>query len=79
MLVLLEPLYDGGLDDVVPGSSCAANAYTSNHELLDDPKIGIGRHVLLHAIEAVGLVHAILLRIQAILLPFRTLVLGDDH
>ena len=39
ILVFLEPLYEGGLDGVTPGSSCIANAYTSNHEL-----IAAGRH-----------------------------------
>ncbi len=32
--------------------------------------MGVG----LHAIDAVGVVHAMLLRIQALLLPFKTLV-----
>lgn len=72
----LEPLYPGGLDKVAPGSQCVANAYTSNHERLSsDPSIGTGEFVLLHAIDAVGLVHAMLLRLQAILFPVQTLVL----
>jgi multidrug resistance efflux pump len=79
VLVLLEPLYPGGLDRVLPGSSCIANAYTSNHELLSQPGISAGRWFALHAIDAVGLVHAILLRIQALLLPFKTLVLSGGH
>jgi hypothetical protein len=77
--VTLEPLYEGALDRVIPGSSCIANAYTSNHEALADPGIGTGRRIALHAVDAVGLVHAILLRIQAILLPFKTLVLNGGH
>jgi multidrug resistance efflux pump len=79
ILVTLEPLYEGGLDGVVPGSSCIANAYTSNHEALAEPGIGMGRWVALHIIDAVGVVHAVLLRIQTILLPFRTLVLSGGH
>src|SRR5215207_6941660 len=31
ILVFLQPMYDGGLDGVTPGSSCIANAYSSNH------------------------------------------------
>jgi len=76
ILVYLEPLYEGGLDGVLPGSSCVANAYTSNHELLASKDIGFLRRFALHAIDAVGLVHAMLLRIQALLLPIRELVLG---
>ena len=41
LLVSLEPLYEGGLDGVTPGSSCIANAYTSNHERLEKEKLGI--------------------------------------
>jgi multidrug resistance efflux pump len=79
VLVVMEPLYENGLDGVVPGSSCVANAYTSNHEALQDPNLGTGRRIALHAVDAVGLVHAILLRIQVALLPFQALVLGGGH
>ena len=34
LLVFLEPLYTGGLEGVTPGSSCIANAYSNNHELI---------------------------------------------
>jgi multidrug resistance efflux pump len=74
IFVVLEPLYPGGLEGVTPGSSCVANAYTSNHELLASKDIGSLRRFALHAIDAVGLVHAMLLRIQALLLPIRELV-----
>ncbi|MBS7813802.1 HlyD family secretion protein [Roseococcus pinisoli] len=76
VLVSLDPLYEGGLDGVVPGSHCIANAYTSNHEALSQPGVGTLRGIALHAVDAVGLVHAILLRIQALLMPFRLLVLS---
>ena len=74
ILVFLEPLYPGGLDDLPPGSSCIANAYTSNHELLASKDIGTVKRFALHAVDAVGLVHAMLLRIQALILPVRELV-----
>jgi multidrug resistance efflux pump len=75
ILVFLEPLYEGGLDGVTPGSSCIANAYSSNHELLDSRKdLGAVRRFVLHAVDAVGLVHALLLRLQALILPIQTLV-----
>ena len=35
LLVTLDPLYESGLDGVTPGSSCIANAYTSNHERME--------------------------------------------
>jgi hypothetical protein len=74
--VFLEPLYLGGLDRVTPGSSCIANAYTSNHERLESKDLGSFKRFGLHMIDAVGLVHAMLLRIQALLLPVQTLMFG---
>jgi multidrug resistance efflux pump len=74
--VFLEPLYQGELTGVPPGSSCIANAYTNNHDALADPDIGTGRWLFLHVVDTVGLVHAMILRMQALLLPVQTLVLG---
>jgi multidrug resistance efflux pump len=72
--VYLEPLYAGELEGVPPGGSCIANAYTNNHDALADKNIGTGRWLFLHVVDAVGLVHAMILRMQAILLPVQTLV-----
>lgn len=77
VLTLLEPMFEGGFDLVPPGSSCIVNAYTSNHERLhSDEDLSSGMRVWLHAVDAVGLVHAILLRSQALLMPVRALVLS---
>ena len=76
ILVFLEPLYEGGLDGVTPGSSCIANAYTSNHDLIASGNVSTARGFVLHAVDAVGLVHAMILRIQALVYPIQTLVLG---
>jgi multidrug resistance efflux pump len=76
ILAFLEPLYKDGLRGVTPGSSCIVNAYTSNHEVIADPKTGALKGFALHAVDATGLVHALLLRIQALLLPVKTLVLS---
>jgi multidrug resistance efflux pump len=72
----LEPIYQGGLDDVTPGSSCIVNAYTSNHELIASEQTGAFKGFVLHAVDAVGIVHAMLLRVQALLLPIKSLVLS---
>ena len=74
ILAFLEPLYEGGLEGVTPGSSCIANAYTNNHELLASKDIGFFRRMGLHLVDTVGIVHAMLLRIQALMLPIQTLV-----
>jgi multidrug resistance efflux pump len=77
--VFLEPLYEGGLDGIPPGSSCIVNAYTNNHDLLDDPGISTSKWLFLHVIDTVGVVHAGIIRIQALLLPVQTLVLSGGH
>ena len=57
-------------------ASCIANAYTNNHERLEKEDIGFFPGIFLHAVDAVGVVHAIILRAQALLLPIQTLVFG---
>jgi multidrug resistance efflux pump len=76
ILVILEPLYSGGLQGVTPGSQCIVNAYTSNHERIAAKDTSAAKRFGLHAIDAVGVVHAMLLRVQAIILPIKTLALG---
>jgi multidrug resistance efflux pump len=76
---IIEPLFEGALDRLPQGSSCIANAYTSNHDALQDPEIGAFHAFVLHAIDATGLVHAAILRLQALVLPVRTLVLSGGH
>jgi multidrug resistance efflux pump len=74
LLAFLEPLYQGGINDVTPGSSCIANAYSNNHDTIVAKDTGVIRRVLLHVVDALGLVHALILRLQALVLPFKTLV-----
>jgi multidrug resistance efflux pump len=74
LLVFLEPLYKGGLDGVTPGSSCIANAYSNNHDLIASKDTGALRGIALHAVDALALVHALILRLQALVLPFKALV-----
>lgn len=74
ILTYMEPLYPGGLDGVTPGSSCIANAYSNNHDIIAARDTGTFRRIALHAVDATGVVHAMLLRIQALVLPIRTLV-----
>lgn len=76
ILVFLEPLYENGLDGVAPGSSCIVNAYSSNHDRLENEDLGPLTRFALHAADATALVHALILRVQALLLPIQTLVLG---
>jgi multidrug resistance efflux pump len=74
--VFLEPLYKGGLDGVPPGSSCIVNAYSNNHDLIASGKVGFLEKIYLHIVDTVALVHALIIRLQAIVLPLKVLVLG---
>jgi len=74
LLAFLEPLYKGGLEGVTPGSSCIANAYSNNHDIIVAKETGTFKGIALHVVDALGLVHALILRLQALVLPFKTLV-----
>jgi multidrug resistance efflux pump len=76
LTVFLEALYPGQLAGIPPGSSCIANAYTNNHDALAAPDISTSRWLFLHVVDAVAIVHAMILRMQALMLPVQTLVLG---
>jgi multidrug resistance efflux pump len=76
VLAFLEPLYEGALDNVPPGSSCVANVYSNNHELLASKDIGSLKRIYLHIVDTVALVHALIIRLQAIVLPLKALVFG---
>jgi multidrug resistance efflux pump len=76
ILTFLEPLEKNGLADVTAGSSCIVNAYTSNHEEISSKDTPALKGFVLHAIDTIGLVHAMLLRIQALVLPIKTLVMS---
>lgn len=70
----LEPMFPGVMDDVTPGSSCIANAYSNNHAELARKDIGFGRWLYLHIVDAVAVVHAMILRVHAAILPLKILV-----
>ena len=68
------------IDGIPPGSTCFANAYTSNYDRLhSDEDLGMGTWLALHAIDTVGLVHAMLLRLQVLIVPVSSLVLKGGH
>jgi multidrug resistance efflux pump len=78
LLAFLEPMYEGGLDGVTPGSSCIVNAYSNHHEEIQSEK-NFFRRTYLHVVDTVALVHAIILRAQALFMPLQTLVFGGGH
>jgi hypothetical protein len=72
--VQLQPLYPDGMTGIVPGTKCIANAYTNSHELLASGELGFWGSLYYHMVDAVGVVHAIILRIQALIIPVNLLV-----
>ena len=76
IIAIMEPLYPDQTELIPPGSKCVANAYTNNHDKLDDPALSSTQKLALHAVDAVGLVHAAILRLQVLLMPVQNLVLS---
>ena len=76
LLVSLESLYKGGLEGITPGSSCIANAYSNNHDKITSKETGFLKRSALHVVDALALVHALILRLQALVFPFQNLVFG---
>ncbi|WP_138466491.1 HlyD family secretion protein [Poseidonocella sp. HB161398] len=75
LTVFMEPLWPEQVKPIPPGSACVGNAYTSNHERLATEDLGTLKFIALHVVDTVGVVHAAILRMQALLLPVQTLVL----
>jgi hypothetical protein len=70
----LAPLYEGQAEGIPPGSKCLANAYTNNHDLIASGELSTMGAIYYHMVDALSIVHAILLRVQAVLLPVQILV-----
>jgi multidrug resistance efflux pump len=70
----IEPLFEGGFAGIPPGGTCIANAYTSFHEELQKHDAGTLKRLGMHVVDTVALVHAMILRIQAVLMPIKLLV-----
>lgn len=77
--VFLQPLFPDSYGNIPPGSNCTANLYTSNHDELASGNVGTMRGLFLHAVDATALVHAMILRMQAVMAPVRILVLSGGH
>ena len=65
-----------GYEKPTPVQEMTIPVILDNHDLIAAKETGFLKGLWLHAIDAVGIVHAMLLRIQALLLPVKTLVLS---
>ena len=48
----------------------------NNHDQLQSKDIGTLKFVYLHIVDTVALIHALVLRLQAVVLPLKALVFG---
>ncbi len=78
LTVYLEPLYAGQADGIPPGSKCIANAYTNNFDKFETGDLSVTQWLYYHMVDAVGIVHALILRIQALVLPVQLLVFSGN-
>jgi hypothetical protein len=74
ILVSMDPLYEGQADGIPPGSKCIANAYTESHDLIASGELSILGVIYYHMVDTLGVVHALILRMQALVLPVQLLV-----
>ena len=79
LLVTLEPLYKAVLVGSTLGSSCIAIAYSNNHDKIASKETGSSKRAALHVVDALALIHALILRLQALVFPFQTLVFGGHY
>ncbi len=77
--MVMEPPCSNRLEGVLPGTQCIANAYTNDHELIAPGELACGESLYLHMTDAHGLVHAAILRVQALILPAKLLVLSNHY
>ncbi len=77
ILASLHTLYEGQADGIPPGSKCIANAYTDSQDLIASGELSTLGVIYYHMVDALGVVHAIILRMQALMLPVQILIFSD--
>ncbi|KZL17036.1 Inner membrane protein YiaV precursor [Pseudovibrio axinellae] len=76
LLVVLEPLYEKDTSDIPPGSKCIANAYSNFGDQIAAGEYGFWGGLYYHMVDAVAIMHALILRFQALAFPVKVLVLS---
>ncbi|MDJ0992338.1 MAG: biotin/lipoyl-binding protein [Dinoroseobacter sp.] len=70
ILAALEPVFEGHTSDIPPGSSCKAVAYSNHREEISTEGISGVKAVALRIVDGLGITNALIIRIQATVLPF---------
>lgn len=76
VLTVMEPIYEGHADLIPPGSRCAGVAYTSRAVEREAGEITGTNALVTATVDGMGIANALVIRIQALLLPIRVLVFG---
>lgn len=77
ILVSLQTLYEGQADGIPPGSKCIANAYTNSQDLIASGELSPLGVIYYHMVDTLGIVHALILRMQALMLPVQILIFSE--
>lgn len=77
ILVSLQTLYEGQADGIPPGSKCIANAYTDSQDLIASGELSPLGVIYYHMVDTLGIVHALILRMQALMLPVQILIFSE--
>ncbi|EEA93782.1 HlyD family secretion protein [Pseudovibrio sp. JE062] len=76
LLVIMEPLYEDDTKGIPPGSKCIANAYSNYGEQIAAGEFGFWGGLYYHMVDATSIMHALILRFQALAFPVKVLVLS---
>jgi multidrug resistance efflux pump len=74
IMAVLEPIYEGHADAVPPGSTCVGVAYTSRAAEMASGEISGFDAFTATIVDGMGIANALVIRIQALMLPIRALV-----
>ena len=77
ILASLQTLYEGQADGIPPGSKCIANAYTNSQDLIASGELSPLGVIYYHMVDTLGIVHALILRMQALMLPVQILIFSE--
>jgi len=77
IFVSLQTPYEGQADGIPPGSKCIANAYTDSQDLIASGELSPLGVIYYHMVDTLGIVHALILRMQALMLPVQILIFSD--
>ena len=74
VLAFLKPIFDGHSGLVPAGSNCVGVAYGNHGPEIEAGEVRVIKAFVLRVVDGMGFINAIVIRIQALLLPVRSIV-----